>query len=297
MSNNNSDNKPEYYLDKNQVKQNFDKAAESYSEYAVLQKEIASRLVERFDYITMEPQAILDIGAGTGFLCLELANKYPQANMIALDISEKMLLQLTKNANKSLSLDSNKIFQTICADAEQLPFKSQQFDLVISSLALQWCNDLNSVFEQVKRILKPGGLFMFTTFGPDTLMELRQSWQQVDVNQHVSAFFDMHDIGDALLHDGFAEPVMDAETLTLTYSSVRDLMRDLKKIGASNVSHGRAKNLTSKIKLKLLEQAYEEYRKDEVLPATYEIVYGHAWLPEAKEKKGFTEVKFEYPDT
>ena len=147
---------------------------------------------------------------------------------------------------------------------------------------MQWCNDLNAVLLEAKRVLKPGGLFVFTTFGPDTLKELRISWAAADESNHVNRFIDMHDIGDALLHDGFAEPVMEAEVLTLTYDSADDVMRDLKVIGANvraDNSAAARTGLGGKALLQAMRDNYEQFRQDDLLPASYEIIYGHAWKP------------------
>ena len=154
---------------------------------------------------------------------------------------------------------------------------------------MQWCNDLNAALLEARRVLKPGGLFVFSTFGPDTLKELRYSWSKVDDSHHVNQFIDMHDIGDALLQDGFAEPVMEAEVMTVTYHSVDEIMHDLKAIGANvtaNTPHKKQinKGLTGKSVLQTVRQAYESFRRGDVLPATYEIVYGHAWKPESVDK-------------
>ena len=151
-------------------------------------------------------------------------------------------------------------------------------DLLFSNLALQWCLDLDQTFNEFRRVLKPGGLLMFTTFGPDTLRELRSCWSQVDGYTHVNNFFDMHDVGDALVRNSFAEPVMDMELLTMTYKDVPSLMRDLKTIGAHNVTQGRSRKLTGKGRLQRVNAAYEQYRSDGVLPVSYEVVYGHAWI-------------------
>jgi malonyl-CoA O-methyltransferase len=156
--------------------------------------------------------------------------------------------------------------------------------MIFSNLTLQWCNDLDRVFEGFWRILKPGGLLMFSTFGPDTLKELRACWHKIDQFTHVNAFIDMHDVGDALMRHRFSEPVMDVERLTLTYQDIRTLMQDLKMLGAHNVTAGRRQTLTGKGRIQALTRAYESYRHDGVLPASYEVVYGHAWIPANKEQ-------------
>jgi malonyl-CoA O-methyltransferase len=168
----------------------------------------------------------------------------------------------------------------VCADVQALPFASQSCDLLISNVMLQWCNDLVPVFKECVRVLRPNGLLTFATFGSDTLKELRASWSQVDGYPHVSRFLDMHDIGDALLAAGFRDPVVDREDKVLLYDQVKDLLKDLKAIGANNATQGRAQGLMGKQRLQALYQAYEEFRGvDGQLPATYEVIFGHAWAP------------------
>jgi malonyl-CoA O-methyltransferase len=151
--------------------------------------------------------------------------------------------------------------------------------MVWSSLAFQWAADLPRVFGECLRVLQPGGLLSFTTFGPDTLRELRHAFAGTDGGVHVNRFVDMHDIGDQLVYAGFADPVMDMEYFTLTYADVESLMRDLKAIGAHNVAAGRKRGLTGRHALEELRRHYEAFRQDGRLPATFEVVYGHAWKP------------------
>jgi malonyl-CoA O-methyltransferase len=170
------------------------------------------------------------------------------------------------------------------ADLEALPIAPRRLDMIFSNLALQWCNDLDRTFREFRAVLKINGLLTFSSFGPDTLKELRASWAEVDGRPHVHAFMDMHDIGDALIHAGFSSPVLDVEHFTLTYQELDALMRDLKTIGASNAASGRGRALTGRNQLSRLRDTYERYRKEGLLPATYEVVYGHAWVPEASER-------------
>jgi malonyl-CoA O-methyltransferase len=170
-------------------------------------------------------------------------------------------------------------FSLVCADAAVLPLRGGSTDLVFSNLMLQWCTDPETVFRECARVLRPGGLLTFTSFGPDTLRELRAAWAEADRYTHVNRFIDMHDLGDALLRAGLAEPVMDAERFTLTYADVRALMLDLKAIGAHNVNAGRARGLTGRHAIERMTAAYDRSRRDGRLPATYEVVYGQAWSP------------------
>ncbi len=267
-----------YAIIKSQIRDSFNKAAHRYDEVAILQREVASRLLERLDLIKLTPQRILDLGCGTGGSSQALDKRYKHAQIVSLDLAPNML----KQARKQKSWFNKQRF--ICGDAEALPLVDNSVDLIFSSLTIQWCHDLDSVFKECFRVLKPGGLLMFSTLGPDTLHELRSSWQQVDSNNHVNAFIDMHDIGDAMIRSRLSDPVMDVENITMTYSEVMTLMRDLKILGAHNMTQGRPRNLTSKTKITAMCDAYESYRTEGVLPATYEVVYGHAWAPENKQE-------------
>ena len=277
-----SANSAVYDIDKEWIGKSFGNAAETYEEVAVLQKEVASRLVERLELVQLKPETILDVGSGTGFCSRLLEKRYKKASILSLDLSHAMLKHTRKKEGFIKRLNSPHRY--VCADAEKLPLADETVDMITSSLALQWC-DLESTFAGFRRTLKPGGLLMFSTMGPDTLKELRQAWSKADGHVHVSAFIDMHDVGDALMRAGFADPVMDVETITLTYPTVKKLMQDLKAIGSRNALEGRAKGLTGKQRLNKMIESYEQLRKDGVLPATYEVVYGHAWVPEEGARK------------
>jgi malonyl-CoA O-methyltransferase len=263
--------------DKRLVRAAFEKAAARYDEAAVLQREIGTRLLERLELMKLAPQRMLEVGSGTGFCSTQLAARYPQAQFIALDIAHGMLRNARQRFGWWQRLRRGPGF--VCADAESLPLADAAVDLLFSNVTLQWCNDPEHTFAEFMRVLKPGGLLLFSTFGPDTLKELRAAWRTVDDAMHVNLFSDMHDLGDGLLRNGFADPVMDREDIVLTYSDARTLMRDLKTIGAHNVNRGRHSGLTGKNKLNAMLAAYEQFRRDGRLPASYEIVYGHAWAP------------------
>ena len=263
-------------FDQARVRRAFDRAADCYEQFAVLQNEVCKRLLEKLEIVKINPQFILDAGAGTGAAIPTLFKRYKKAQLVALDLSENMLNKSRQHGN---FLRSHHL---VCADIEKLPFADDVFDLVYSSLSMQWCNDLNAALLEAKRVLKPGGLFVFSTFGPDTLKELRSSWAAVDTANHVNQFIDMHDIGDALLFDGFAEPVMEAEVLTVTYNSVDEIMHDLKAIGANVTAQRSRTGLGGKAVLQSLRQNYEQFRQNNLLPASYEIIYGHAWKAESE---------------
>ena len=257
--------------DKVLARRSFEAAASAYDQAAALQLEVGQRLLQRLDLVRIQPERILDLGSGTGRCIPDLFARYKKAQIVALDIALPML-EHARRRGRWLRRPFG-----VCADAEVLPFADSSFDLVFSNLMLQWCVNLEGVFAELRRVLRPGGLLMFTSLGPDTLRELRGSWQHVDGYNHVNAFVDMHDVGDALLRTRFADPVMDVERLTVTYPDVWKLMRDLKQIGAHNVTAGRPRGLTGKTRMQRLVMAYEQYRSNGVLPASYEIVNGHAW--------------------
>ncbi len=267
-------------LDKHLVRLAFERAAPSYDAHAVLQREIADRMLERLDYIKHQPQVLLDAGSGTGYATRLLRARYPQATIVALDLAMAMLEIARPPQTLWQKLRHASPWHSVCGDIDHLPLKTSSVDMVWSSLALQWCDDLNLSFAELYRVLAPGGLLMFATFGPDTLKQLRAAFADVDDYSHVNRFVDMHDIGDVLLGAGFSAPVMDMEYITLTYADLKTMLRDLKGIGAHNVTGGRNLGLTWRARWAALEAAIERFREAGRLPATYEVIYGHAWVNE-----------------
>jgi malonyl-CoA O-methyltransferase len=261
------------------VRRSFGRSARDYDATAVLQARVRDELLERLDVVRLEPAAVLDLGAGTGHASIALKCRYRSSQVVALDLAEGML----REAGRRQTL--LRRFRRVCGHAAALPLRDASVDLVFSNLMLQWCQDPDAVFGECRRVLKPGGLLTFTTFGPDTLVELRRAWAAADTHTHVNRFIDMHDLGDALVRSGLAEPVMDVERFTLTYADVRDLMHDLKSIGAHNANAGRPRGLTGKAALARMTAAYEALRCDGRLPATYEVVYGQAWCPVAPPRR------------
>ncbi|MDY6991369.1 MAG: malonyl-ACP O-methyltransferase BioC [Pseudomonadota bacterium] len=260
------------FLNKRQVCHSFDKAALTYNQHAQLQQRIEQELLERLQAMSLNAWRIADMGAGTGGLSQALRQHYPQALIYSVDLSQQMLKQAQKRVSRWFSRQ-----WMICADAVQLPVADHSIDLIVSNLMLQWCPQTETVFTEWVRILKPEGRLLFSTFGPDTLQELRHSWATVDKASHVNHFWDLHTLGDQLVAAGFKDPVLDIDWLTWRYQTVFQLMQTLKHIGAHNVTLKRPRGLTGKHKLQAMIAAYEHYRlADGYLPVTYEVIYGYA---------------------
>jgi malonyl-CoA O-methyltransferase len=271
----------ELALDKRLLRRAFEKAAAGYDAAAVLQHEICRRMLARLEYIKHRPAAILDAGSGTGNVVAALRVRYPQATLYALDIALAMVRRSRARAPWWRRLLGRGVLP-VCGDIERLPLRDAAVGMVWSNLALQWVNDAPRTFAEFRRVLAPGGLLMFSTFGPDTLKELRAAYRGTDRYTHINRFIDMHDLGDMLVHGGFADPVMDMEYMTLTYTDVLALMNDLKAIGAHNVTAGRRQGMTARATLAAVKCNYEALRRDGRLPATFEVIYGHAWVPQPR---------------
>ena len=275
-------------VDPQTVRRAFGRAATTYDGAAVLEREVAGRMAQRLDYIKLAPLAILDAGCGTGEASAELAARYPAARIVALDAALPMALAARLRLRRTRSMFrrllaplvpriDGAVPASVCADVHALPLRGVEFDMIWSNLALHWANDPPRVFAEFRRVLKVGGLLTFTTLGPDTLKELRAAFAYADGYTHTNRFIDMHDLGDMLVAAGFADPVMDMEHLTMTYAEPRPLLAELKAVGAVNATRGRPRGLMGKARWQRMLAALERARRDGRVPATFEIVYGHAW--------------------
>jgi malonyl-CoA O-methyltransferase len=260
-----------FVLDRRAVRAAFDRASATYDAAAVLQTRVRDELLSRLDLLRIAPQVVVDLGCGTGHGARALKDRYRSARVIGLDPAPGMLRETRRRSGWLRPL------HRICGDACQLPFRDGTVSLMFSNLMLQWCDDLDAALAEIRRVLAPEGFLAFSTFGPDTLRELRSAWAAADGGTHVSGFRDMHDIGDALTRAGLSEPVMDVERLTMVYPDVAAITRDLKVIGAHNATAARARGLTGKGRWRAMTDAYEQQRQAGLLPATYEVVYGAAW--------------------
>jgi malonyl-CoA O-methyltransferase len=262
-------------LDKKQMRLSFDRAASHYDDSAVLQREVADRLLSRLEMIKYQPRRILDLGCGTGYCAEHLQRRYKKSEYIGMDIAHHMVTTARSQHGRWFRRQ-----RWLCADAETIPLADNSIDMVVSNLTLQWC-DAPRVFAELARVLRPAGLLMFSSFGPDTLYELRSAWAQVDDYPHVHDFVDMHDLGDTLMRLAYGNPVVDIEKLTLTYDNIKSLLLDLKNIGAHNVASQRISGLMGKQHFQNFSEAYrQQFQQEGRLPATYEVIYGHAWAPQ-----------------
>ena len=290
-----------YHIDKVRARTSFGRAASTYDAAAILQKLVREEMLSRLDLVKLIPTVILDAGCGTGIASHELQKKFAKSQVVSLDFALPML-QRTRAANSDSGIHGllKKLMGSeqnlLCADIESLPIANTSVSLIWSNLAIQWCNDLDVVLQEFYRVLQPDSLLMFSTFGPDTLKELRIATHQRDDAgfTRVSRFIDMHDIGDAMVRAGFTTPVLDVERYTLTYDDVISVMRDLKSIGAQNATEGRARGLMGREFLKNIEANYEKFRVNGKLPATFEVVYGHAWRGQEKPRlaEGLSPITF-----
>ena len=255
-----------------QLRRSFDRASHTYDGAAVLHADVRKSLLERLDLTALTPRLVLDAGAGTGHASRALKRRYPKSRVIALDFALGML-QTAARQQPWLQR-----FDRVCADAVCLPLADSSVDLILSNLMLHWC-DPDAILAEFRRVLAPEGFLSFTSFGPDTLRELRSAWAEVDPHAHVNQFIDMHDLGDALVRAGFKGSVLDVERYTLSYTEVPALMADLKAVGSRNIVKTQTRGLTSPAKFAAMSAAYQKFRQAGRIPASYEVVFAHAWAP------------------
>ena len=270
-------------IDPARVRRSFDRCARDYEGAAALAREVAGRMLERLDRVRMQPARVLDLGSGAGRVAGALLARYRGAHAVALDFSLEML-RTGRRAPTFWDRWRAPRCHPVCAAMERLPFADGTFDMVCSNLALEWSADPEQVLREVRRVLRRGGLMMFSTLGPDTLQELRAANAGRWAGPPLA---DMHDVGDALVRQGFVGPVMDAERITLTYPDVRALLSELRAIGCAGAIRPVSAGLRGRTWLARMEQGYREFERDGRVPASVEVVYGHAWKPE--QPSGVTE--------
>lgn len=274
----------DFRLDPRALRRSFDRAGAGYDAAARLQATVRAELLGRLQDFRLAPQTVLDLGAGTGWGTRELKRRYPRALVLALDLAPGMLREARRQSRPF------RRFARLCADARRLPLRPASIDLVFTNLMLQWCDELPVVLREIRRVLRPGGLLMLSSFGPGTLAELGAAWAEADAYEHVHRFLDVHVVGDELMRAGFTEPVLDVERHVPGYDTVLDLMRELQAIGARNASERRAPGLTGRRRLRAMQDAYERLRRGGKLPATFEVIHAVAWAPEQPDTGAATPV-------
>jgi malonyl-CoA O-methyltransferase len=260
-----------FELDQRAFVRAFDRAGHSYDAAAWLQRYAAAELLERLQFFGLQPQRLLDLGAGTCHAAALLARRYPGARVLAADLSPGMLRAAPRHWWQ------RQRYARVCADARALPLADHSVDLVYSNLMLQWCDRPDQAFSELARVLRPGGLLVFSSLGPQALSELRAAWSAADTAVHVSEFPDMPQLGAALAQAGFLEPVLDVESLRHHYAEVSALARELRSLGAHNAASTRARGLTGRGRWRAMTGAYEQWRTPQGLPATFELLFGAAF--------------------
>lgn len=271
------------FVDQRQVARRFSRVAATYAGADFFAREVDRRMQERLDYVKLTPRRILDLGCSRGGSQGALTARYPDAEMIGLDISPAMLRASRiprAGWQRWLGLGRPDMLR-VAADAAKIPLKSRSTALVWSNLLLHWLDDPVPALQDIHRVLEVGGLLMFSTLGPDSLKEMRLAFG--DGYAHTQRFIDMHDLGDMLVGCGFADPVMDMEVITLTYDDVDALFAELRAAGSSCAMRDRCQGLTGRATLLRARAAYDAMRQSGKLPATFEVVYGHAWKAEPKQ--------------
>lgn len=286
-------------VDKHRIRRAFGRAAQGFETGDFLHKEIRDRLLSRLSIVKIAPHWVVDLGAGTGGATKSLLRTFPACRIVALDFSEEMLAKASPEpSDRAAPSDHSptKRVTAVCADAQSLPISDQSIDLIFSNLLLQHCPDPLSVLKEARRILRFPGLFTFATLGPQSLHELGKAWAGADSFSHIAPVLEMHDLGDALIHAGFAEPVMYTEKLTVTYQSLARAMTDLRCVGSINATIDRNRGLTGRQTWQRLTDGYEQYRNaDGKLPATLEIIYGLAWSGQPDSGQRLSDGEFEIP--
>ncbi len=279
-------------FDARQVRRAFSRASGGYASAAALQREVEARLLESLDFLALvpgrdarwSPGVVLDVGSGPGHAAQAMRGRWPKARVVALDLSLPMLREFQPRAGWN---PLRRPVDRVCADLRALPLADASVDVLFSNLCLQWIDDLPAAFAGFRRVLRPGGLLLCSTFGPDTLWELREAFARADDAPHVSPFASIAQFGDALAHAGFRDPVLDRDVLLRGHADLPALMRELRALGATNALRGRRHTLTGRARFAAAAAAYEPLRgaglpqaQQALLPASWEVITAMAWAPE-----------------
>ena len=260
------------------IQQAFNKAAKTYKNSAVICQATGERLLSRLDYMRCDPQVILDVGCGLGQYSMALAERYPKAQVVALDFAEKMIQEGQK-------LQTQPTHSWLIGNMTSLPFSAESVDMIFANQSIQDIENLSQLFKEFHRILRPNGVLLFATLGPDSFKELKAAWACVDTYGHINELKDLHILGDGLMSQQFMQPVMDKEEMSLHYREPQKLMNDLKEQGSYNIHPLRRRGLMGIDALDYLFEHLEKQSKEAgKIALTYEVIYGHAWRGEKKSQ-------------
>ena len=262
-------------LDQRQVRRGFDRAAASFDAAAALPAEVRTRLLGSLDYLDdTVPAVVLDLGSGTGHAAAAMKKRWPKSQVLALDLSLPMLRESRRQAGWW------RPFPRLCADARALPLADGSVDLVFANLSLAWMEDLPAVFAGLRRVLRPGGLLLCSSFGPETLGELQAAFTGEHEPPQPIPLLPIAGFGDAMVAAGFRDPVLDRDLFTLTWPDLRALLRELRATGMGNALARRRRGLTGRGRFAAASAACEALRDEQGrLPSTWEVIYAHAWAP------------------
>lgn len=270
-----SDGPQQWLLRERDVARRFDRAAGTFDDCDFVHRHCFKGLLDRAEPLRLDRPLVLDLGCATGRGSRELAKHFRRARIVSLDASRPML----ERARSTRSRFSR--IREVQADARRLPFRTASFDVVWANLLLPWQSDPAPVFQEARRVLRPEGVFLFSSLGPDSFRELRAAWQEDDNPFHVHPLWDMHDLGDGLMRAGLSDPVLDVDPLRVRYRSASALFRDLTGAGARNALCGRRRSLTGKGRFARMTRALEAAESSE-FELSLELVYGHAFAPQAR---------------
>ena len=265
-------------LRRRDIRRRADASVEGADDF--LSRRTRRELLERLALTTVSPRLVLDAGAGTGGASRELARRYRGSRVISVDLSQRRLAAARRGHGRFARLHE------VAADVSRLPFPDRVFDMVFANLLLPYFPGPAVLTREIARVLRPEGLFTFASLGPDSFLELREAWSRVGDEPRMPLLLDMHDLGDTLVAAGFRDPVLDVEHLTVTYADPADLWRDLRAAGVRNVLAGRRRGLATPRQFRRATDHWDRNRRDGRLPLSLELVYGHCWGCEDRQRAG-----------
>lgn len=259
-------------IDKNAVKQSFSKAAKSYDQYALFQRDTGDFLLQLAKLHSNSCKNILDLGCGTGYFSKQL-NDWQQSHYYQLSADALTCFDLSPFMLQETDKRGLTYHQSVEGDIDKLPFVNDSFDLIFSNLVLQWSEDLSEALSQAKQTLKKSGVICFSTLLDGSLTELKSAWQAVDNNQHINTFLNESEIKSAVECAGFREFKIFTKTYSYFFPDVIAVMKSLKGIGANHVHHGQQSNTLGKKGLQQLSEAYKPFSNKQGLRLSYQVCY------------------------